>query len=215
MAKLAFLKYKKGYTLVELLVTIAVIGILLAISAPTLRADNARRSLSGAAKLLKENINQTRAKAIAIEQEIPSDQFLNSSGAVNGYYQFNFNLNGGTYQIGRYQFGMVGGVTSKDVSDYRMPSDVVLRNICINNAEADDNCLNQNPPKVWLRIGMVYGGLELYQSNGFDPDDATLENPPALMGLNPGDKVILILRHNRLGDRTENITINYDTGVIE
>lgn len=61
---------RDGFTLVELMIVIAVIGILAAIAAPSYQTYMAQRRLNGAARHLAMHLMQARSQAITTNKQI-------------------------------------------------------------------------------------------------------------------------------------------------
>lgn len=61
---------QRGFTLVELMIVIAVMGILAAIAAPSYQTYMAQRRLNGAARHLAMHLMQARSQAIATNKKI-------------------------------------------------------------------------------------------------------------------------------------------------
>ena len=61
---------RDGFTLVELMIVIAVIGILAAIAAPSYQTYMAQRRLNGAARHLAMHLMQARSQAITTNKKI-------------------------------------------------------------------------------------------------------------------------------------------------
>ncbi|MES0873364.1 GspH/FimT family pseudopilin [Sinimarinibacterium thermocellulolyticum] len=74
-------RHASGLTLVELIIGLAVAGILLAVAVPSFRQTMVSNRLSTAANALVESLNQARLEAI---RRNATTQFCSSSGSQNG-----------------------------------------------------------------------------------------------------------------------------------
>lgn len=61
---------KRAFTLVELMIVIAIIGIVSAIAAPNFRTYMAERRLSGAARMVMSDLMAARQKAVSMNQRV-------------------------------------------------------------------------------------------------------------------------------------------------
>ncbi|MFZ4441436.1 MAG: GspH/FimT family pseudopilin [Syntrophales bacterium] len=61
---------KNGFTLVEMMIVVAIIGILTAIATPNLMHYMAQRRLNGAARMVMSDLMLARQKAVSINQEV-------------------------------------------------------------------------------------------------------------------------------------------------
>lgn len=76
-------KNAKGYTLIELLIGLSIIGIIFSFGFVSFREFSRRQALNGAKKIL---IGQLRvAQELALSGEKPNDPFCNSPNSLKGY----------------------------------------------------------------------------------------------------------------------------------
>lgn len=61
---------ERGFTLVELMIVIVVIGILAAIAAPNYQSFMAQRRLNGAARQIMSDLMAARMKAVSLNQKV-------------------------------------------------------------------------------------------------------------------------------------------------
>jgi len=61
---------KNGFTLVEMMIVVAIIGILTAIATPNLMHYMAQRRLNGAARMVMSDLIWARQKAVSMNQDV-------------------------------------------------------------------------------------------------------------------------------------------------
>ena len=86
-------KYKQGFSLIELMVTIAILAILVAIAAPGMTSLMRANELRGQLSTLKSSLAYARNEAVSRKQQISvcsrkSDTECESSGAWTGWLVF-------------------------------------------------------------------------------------------------------------------------------
>ena len=84
----------KGFTLVELMIVIAVMGIMAAIAMPNYRTYMAQRRLNGAARQVMFDLMAARSKAVSLNQKVKVD-----FGTNHGYQIWNDADGNGTVAI--------------------------------------------------------------------------------------------------------------------
>ena len=75
----------KGFTLVEMMIVIAIMALLAAIAAPNLQAYMAQRRLNGAARQVMTDLMAARMKACSLNQKVKVS--FGSVGSVGHTYQ--------------------------------------------------------------------------------------------------------------------------------
>ena len=64
------MRRNSGFTMIELMVTIAIVGILIAVAVPSFTESMARRSLEGAANELNADLQYTKSQAVSLNAPI-------------------------------------------------------------------------------------------------------------------------------------------------
>jgi len=64
------MRSNSGFTMIELLIIIAIVGILVAVAAPSLSESMARRSLEGVANELSADLNYTKSQAVSVNATV-------------------------------------------------------------------------------------------------------------------------------------------------
>lgn len=113
----------KGYTIVELLLVMAIMTILLSVGVMTFRLANAKRDLNQAADMLREQIEAIKTQTNAPAQEITDDEL------INGGYQLLAKVGSREITIARYYIDSGGTTQIKDTSTINLPSSVVVKEI--------------------------------------------------------------------------------------
>ena len=65
------MKHNKGFTLIELMVVIAIIGVLAALAAPSFRTQIQRNQVSGQVREFTAHVQEARAKAVTLRRNYP------------------------------------------------------------------------------------------------------------------------------------------------
>ena len=108
---------KRGYTLIEILVALTIVGLIFAIGYVNFRDFSRRQSLAGQARSMKGDLRLAQGEALAGNK--PSDVFCNPPNRLNG---FNFRVTGSsTYRVEANCTG--GNVITKNVT---LPADMSI-----------------------------------------------------------------------------------------
>lgn len=114
------LKVKSGYTLIEILVGLTVIGLLFSLGFASFRDFSRRQQLSGIAKKIQGDIRLTQGNAITGQK--PEDANCNPPNTLDSY-SFNI-LTNDEYAV---EANCVGAVsTSVTVKDVILTSDITM-----------------------------------------------------------------------------------------
>lgn len=98
---------KRGYTLIEILVALAIVGILFSVGYANFRSFSQRQAVRDAAKLIQADLRLTQQ--IALSGQKPTDANCNSpANSLNGYF-FSI-LSESSYEI---RASCTGGVVSE------------------------------------------------------------------------------------------------------
>lgn len=101
---------KKGYTFIEILVALTIVGLIFGIGYVNFRDFSRRQALSGTARSVMGDLRLAQEQALAGKK--PSAAFCNSPNQLNGY---NFRVNSSTsYQLEANCSG--GNVVTKSVT---------------------------------------------------------------------------------------------------
>jgi prepilin-type N-terminal cleavage/methylation domain-containing protein len=107
------MKWKSGYTLIEILVGLTIVGLLFGVGYANFRAFSQRRVVIDAAKNLQGDLRLTQGMAIAGQK--PDDPACNSpTNTLNGYY-FNI-LSETSYEIRASCSGGIPGAANKTIT---------------------------------------------------------------------------------------------------
>lgn len=111
---------KRGYTLIEILVTVAIIGILFSVGYANFRSFSQRQAVKDAAKLIQADLRLTQQ--IALSGQKPDDVNCNSpTNSLNGYLFLI--LSESTYEI---RASCTGGVVSEATKTVNLGSGAVF-----------------------------------------------------------------------------------------
>ncbi len=116
-------KSMKGYTLIEILVALSIIGILFGFGYISFRDFSRRQALAGAAKSLQGDLRLTQEQALAGQK--PDDPFCNSPNLLDSYGLEV--ISSSEYKIEIFCTG--GSFETKDVL---MPSDITISTPSVN-----------------------------------------------------------------------------------
>lgn len=75
---------QRGFTLIELMVTVAILGILVAVAAPSFTESLARRSLEGAANELNADLQYAKTQAVSVNTAVQLATTADGSGYTVG-----------------------------------------------------------------------------------------------------------------------------------
>lgn len=113
------MKWQKGYTLIEILVGLTIVGILFAVGYVNFRDFSRRQALAGAAKILQGDIRLAQQQALSGQK--PDDPKCNDPNILNG---FNFDvISSGEYKI---YANCTGGNVSEATKDVVLPSNILI-----------------------------------------------------------------------------------------
>jgi prepilin-type N-terminal cleavage/methylation domain-containing protein len=104
---------RRGYSLIELLVAVAAVGIILAVTLPSMGEMNRRRELRAATAELRSIFREVRSRAVA----------TGSNAAVK------FKLIGGEWHYGIFVDGDGDGVRNDDIDKGKDPNVVPFRRV--------------------------------------------------------------------------------------
>lgn len=113
------LNSEKGYTLIEILVTLTIIGLLFGVGYINFRDFSRRETIAGAGKLLQGDLRL--AQQMALSGQKPQDVSCNSPNLLNGY-DFSV-VSPSEYTI---KADCSGGVVSTLAKDVNLPSDITF-----------------------------------------------------------------------------------------
>ncbi len=114
---------KKGYTLIEILITLTIIGLIFSFGYVSFRDFSQRQALTGVARSIKGDLRLAQELALSGNKPTPS---CDSPNLLNGYY---FRRNSNTnYTI---EANCTGGAPSQ-VKTVNMPVDIVLTSFSVN-----------------------------------------------------------------------------------
>ncbi len=100
-----------GYTLIEILVALTIVGILFGVGYANFRDFTRRQTLLGTSKKIQADLRV--AQALALSGQVPNDPNCTGTNRLNGYF---FNVISATnYEIRASCSGGVVGVATKDV----------------------------------------------------------------------------------------------------
>lgn len=118
-SKFNILYYEEGYTLIEILVALTIIGLLFGVGYVNFRDFSRREAIAGAGKLLQGDLRL--AQQLALTGQKPSDSSCNDPNILSGY-DFTF-VSNSEYTI---KADCSGGTVSTVTKDVTLPSDISL-----------------------------------------------------------------------------------------
>jgi prepilin-type N-terminal cleavage/methylation domain-containing protein len=114
---------KKGYTLIEILITLTIIGLIFGFGYVSFREFSQRQALTGIARSIKGDLRL--AQELALAGKKPTGANCNTPNILNGYY---FRRNSNTnYTI---EANCSGGIMQ--VKSVNMPADITLTSLSLN-----------------------------------------------------------------------------------
>lgn len=107
---------QKGYTLIEILVGLSIIGLLFAVGYVNFRDFSRRQAIAGAGKLLQGDLRV--AQQLALSGQKPTDANCAGTNGLTGYY---FELSSTEYKI---YAGCSGGVSTEITKEIFLPTGI-------------------------------------------------------------------------------------------
>ncbi|MCX7994891.1 MAG: prepilin-type N-terminal cleavage/methylation domain-containing protein [candidate division WOR-3 bacterium] len=117
MAKRFYTEGKKGFTLVEMMVVIGIIGVIIALAVPNFAGMQRRARIKAAAQTLAQDLRQIRERALSkgirhvITFDIPNRRYIVTYAQDTSIVQKNYLL--GQTTGGNIIFGAIPGVTGR------------------------------------------------------------------------------------------------------
>jgi len=208
-----------GYTLIELIVVISIIGVLLSVSIPAFSQFNAPQEFRAASLLVKSDLRSVHNKAVngvtsqrGIDRSVPPDGVADAPAEDSRvYWVARFENGKNTYETGACQksIAIAERWTNGECSDIKtrtLPSKIEI-NVCAGSCTG-----------YAVFFSPIYGNVEAYEAN----DIKTLYPVPpagvgrtllAITGANP--QVILTMTSTAVANRSIVLSIDQDGSLTE
>ena len=207
---------QRGYTLLELIVVISIIGILIAVSVPALGRFTAPQEFRAASLQVKSDLRSLHNKAVSgvtvrrgVDTSVPPDGVPDTQTDSRVYWVARFLNNQNFYEIGACQKSIAVAERWRtgecsDIERRPLPSKVTL-SVCSGSCNG-----------YVVYFSPVYGTTEVYDATAIETQYPT---PPIVAGrtLSPvaGSNVKITMRTTSYANRNIVLTIDNDGSVSE